>query len=288
MDDLSIPPLDLHDWALSEYENMWNFNKFFSKPFFKLSDEYISISDLTLDNALFQNLFWMIRHCYTDDDSRCMAFYGRLFEKYAQILINSSSSKNENYSIIPEFTCRSGKKSSDAYLQYQNNLIIIECKGFSILIDTLIKNKKIEKNNEKLFIKPVLQADERFNEIVTIDKRFTDVTQTFIISVTMDNINAVPKYYDEIYKKVEKNKKSPLTKYIYNFNIEEYELLMYLVEMNYNVIEILEDYFNRQIIEPFKSYLHKKFPNEIMRPKFLNTIYKELSRKIHTRLFGNK
>lgn len=285
LDDLSVTPLDLQEWSLTTISNMWNFGKFYMKPFLRLSNYYISISDLTLDNALFENLFWMIRNCYPSSNSTCMAFYGRLFEKYAQTVIKSASKQSENYRYIPEFKCKSGNKSSDAYLQYKDDLIIIECKGFSILINTLINGEDIEKNNDKLFIKPILQADNRFNEIVTIDKKFTDIKQTFIISVTMNNINAVPQYYDEIYKEVESKRKSQMTKYIYNFNIEEYETLMYLVENNYDVIKLLENYYNRQVIEPFKSYVLEKFPDKNMRPECLNKIYKDLSSELVSRLF---
>ena len=37
-----------------------------------------SISDITLVNAFFEKIFWLIRDCYSEDDSRAMAFFGRL------------------------------------------------------------------------------------------------------------------------------------------------------------------------------------------------------------------
>ena len=51
----------------------------------------------------------------------------------------------------------------------------------------------------------------------------------------MDNINAVPVYYNEIHKNVEAEKKCEKTKYYFNFNIEEYEMLMYLVEQQQDI-----------------------------------------------------
>lgn len=288
MNDLSIMPLDLVEWATEAKSNMWDFSKFYSAPFFNVSNQYISISDFTLDNALFENLFWRIRECFPAEEKQCMAFYGRLFEKYVQTLIESSAEKNKKYSYIPEFICKSGNKSSDAYLQAGTDLIIIECKGFSILINTLLAGQQISQNNNKLFVDPVLQADNRFDEIVKNDKKFLDINRTFIISVTMDNINAVPLYYEEIFKEVERNKKSKITKYIYNFSIEEYELLIYLVEKKDNVIQILEEYYSQKTIEPFKSYLFRNFPSEEMYSECVDTIFKEAGDKIKDRLFGKE
>lgn len=286
IEDLSISPVELHEWAIKNYENMWDFSDFFSKPFFKACDEYISISDLTIDNALFQNLFWMIRDCYPREESRCMAFYGRLFEKYVQMLTESAITKNSNYSYIPEFTCKSGNKSSDAYFCLGTDLVIIECKGFSTYINTLISGSNTDENNNRIFIKPILQADARFDEIVNNDNKFSSIKRTFIISVTMDNINAVPQYYNEIYREVEINRKSLLTKYIYNFNIEEYELLMYLLETQDNVIQLLETYYDCQVIEPFKSYVLREYPSEHMQSSYVDSLYKEVTEKVKERLFG--
>ena len=57
-------------------------------------NEYISISDITLVNAFFEKIFWLIRDCYSEDDSRAMAFFGRLVlcQDLVQVKMRFSSS----------------------------------------------------------------------------------------------------------------------------------------------------------------------------------------------------
>ncbi len=92
----------------------------------------------------------------------------------------------------------------------------------------MTKNEKIEKNNDKLFIRPILQADLCMDSVIDEKAEFDGVEDVYIIAVTLDNINAVPDYYNEIHKRIAAQKKCSKTKYYYNFNVEEYEMLMYL------------------------------------------------------------
>ncbi len=73
------------EWATKTENQEWDFSQFFSFPFIKDKDgRYISICDITLRNAFFEKIFWLIRDCYPQSDSRAMAFFGRLFEIYIQ------------------------------------------------------------------------------------------------------------------------------------------------------------------------------------------------------------
>mgnify|MGYP000834440843 FL=1 len=82
---LSAKPEELRDWAIESQDRQWDFSKFLEAPFLQDNEgRYISISDYTLSNAFFEKLFWLIRDCYPENDSRAMAFYGRLFERYVQ------------------------------------------------------------------------------------------------------------------------------------------------------------------------------------------------------------
>ena len=281
IESLSASPSEINEWAITKLEAPWDFSFFYTKPFIKCNNEHIAVSDLTSRNCFSDNIYWLIRGCYPKDDSRCMAFYGRLHEKYVQDLTYNATKNNPYVKCISEFICNSGNKSSDAYIQIDDNLIIIECKGFSVLFDTITKGQRINANNAKLFIDPVLQADERFAEIVNVDKKFTDIKQTYIISVTMDNVNAVPQYYEAIYKEIDIKKKSPLTKYVYNLNIEEYERLMYYVENNADIISILKEYYDTEKLLPFTSYLSKRYNDAFdAKTTFMERIYSELSNKL--------
>lgn len=285
IDILKINPIKLREWAINSEMEEWDFTSFYSFPF--ISDgqsNYISISDVTLINAFFEKIFWLIRDCYPQEDSRAMAFFGRLFERYIQDATKDACHKS--YTYIDEFQFQvngNNRKSSDAYVRRENNLLVVEAKGFSVLVDCMAKNEKIEKNNEKLFVTPVLQADERLNEFYEGKVEFAGVKEAFVISVTLDNINAVPNYYNAIHKEISDKKKCPLVQYYFNFSIEEYEMLLYLIEQNLDIFKILRDYFASRLLSPFSNYVKEKVEG-IKRTKFMEKNYKDAKYKMESML----
>ncbi len=163
IEDLSQKPDYYKEWAKNTEGEMWDFSLFSAYPFIiDHNGAYISISEHTLKNAFFEKLYWKIRDCYSENDSRAMSFYGRLFEKYVQDLTQEAAAKVDTFDYISEFKYgKNNKRSSDAYIRKGDKLLIVETKGYSILQNSLAQNVDIEKNNEKLFIKPILQADKR-------------------------------------------------------------------------------------------------------------------------------
>jgi hypothetical protein len=107
------------EWSVESAGREWDFSKFFEFPFIMdLKGNYISVSDITLRNAFFEKLFWLIRNCYSQIDSRAIAFFGRLFEKYIQDL--SYNAVKNDYTYIAEFS----------YIRNGANLLVTEAKGF--------------------------------------------------------------------------------------------------------------------------------------------------------------
>lgn len=54
----------------------------------------------------------------------------------------------DDYEYIAEFEYRRKrkiKKSSDAYIRKDKSLLVIEVKGFSVLLDCITKNENVEK-----------------------------------------------------------------------------------------------------------------------------------------------
>lgn len=275
---LSQQAIDLKKWAVESKDEEWNFSKFFEFPFIKDNKEnYISISDITLRNAFFEKIYWLIRDCYPPNDSRAMAFFGRLFEKYVQELTESVS--QDEYMYIKEFVYgNTKKKSSDAYIRKDDNLLVIEVKGFSVLLECMTKNKNIQKNLKKIFINPIIQADTCLAQVINEKQEFKGIDEAYIISVTMDNINAVPEYYDRIHKDIEKEKKCMKSKYYFNFNIEEYEMLMYLIEQKVDIFSLLKEYYNNDNLTPFSNYLLGDYPY-IEMCTFIEDLYQEATER---------
>ena len=281
LDTISFKVKQYREWAIESEKREWDFSLFFSYPFIKDEENhFLSISDVTTINAYFERLFWLIRDCFPREDSRSMAFFGRLFEVYIQELTNSSVEKE--YTFINEFdyNFRGQRKfSSDAYIKKDKNLLVVEAKGFSVLQNVLIKNESVEENYKKLFVTPVLQADKALSEIEKIDSRFYEVEEAFIISVTMDSIGAVPGYLSRAHKLIDEKKRSKKTKYYFNFSIEEYEILMFLLEQEMDIFEVLKQYFCTCELPMFSDFI-SGMDIEIKMPTFTKELYEQYVEKL--------
>ena len=279
--------MNISIWAQESENREWDFSQFFSAPFIKdRNGKFVSLSDITLRNAFFEKIFWRIRECYPDEDNRSMAFFGRLFEKYIQNLTKDATKSEFTY--IDEFEYMDGKqekKSSDAYIRMKNNLLIIEAKGFSVLLNCMTKNESVETNNKKLFVNPVLQADKCFTQVMDRKPEFAGVENVYIVAVTLDNINAVPDYYNVIHKTIMNKKCSDEVKYFFNFSIEEYEMLMVLVERQVDIFALLKEYYENRKLKPFSSYLQDNY-SDIGMTAFMEKYYQEASDKMMSILFG--
>lgn len=281
IDLLKEIPDKLKEWATQTEDEEWNFTSFYTYPFISDGESaYISISDITLINAFFEKMFWLIRECYPEEDSRAMAFFGRLFERYIQDATKEACVGD--YTYIDEFPFKvkhNNRKSSDAYIRKRADLLVVEAKGFSVLVDCMARNEKIEKNNDKLFIKPVLQADECLNYTFSGKQEFDGVEDIFIVSVTLDNINAVPNYYEAIHKEISDKKKCEQVHYYFNFSIEEYEMLLSLIEKGTDIFPILREYFTESILEPFSNYVRNIVP-DIGMSTFMQRTFAEATEKM--------
>mgnify|MGYP000009255282 CR=1 FL=1 len=282
---LSAKPEALRDWAIESQNRQWDFSKFLEVPFLRDNEgRYISISDYTLSNAFFEKLFWLIRECYPKSINESMAFYGRLFEKYVQELAHNM--RNSDYTFMNEFLIETGMgnvKSSDAYLQKGNRLLAIEAKGFSNLSSVMAKNSAVDKNNSKLFVCPILEADAFCTKALQ-NGRFADVAEMYIVSVTMDNIEANPFYYEKIFKEIESKKTCTKVVGYFNFSIADYEMLMCAAEDGADVFELLKEYFSLKELPPFGNYLTEKMPKLSTMTDFMKHWYNEACSKMMSML----
>lgn len=101
----------------------------------------------------------------------------------------------------------------------------------------------------------------------------------------LHNINAVPKYYNDVHRDIEAGKMCKKTKYYFNFSIEEYEMLMYLTEQQQDIFSLLRGYYEKKELRPFGNYLQEKFP-EIGMTAFMERLYQEASEKMKEMFFA--
>lgn len=185
-----------------------------------------------------------------------------------------------------EFLLKTGMgdvKSSDAYLQKENRLLAIEAKGFSNLSSVMAKNSDVDRNNSKLFVCPILEADAFCTKALQ-NGGFADVTEIYIVSVTMDNIEANPFYYEKIFEEIERKKTCTKVVGYFNFSIADYEMLMCAAEDGADVFELLKEYFSLKELPPFGNYLRKKMPKLSTMTDFMKHWYNEACSKMMSML----
>jgi RNA polymerase-interacting CarD/CdnL/TRCF family regulator len=80
-------------------------------------------------------------------------------------------------------------------------------------------------------------------------------------------------------KNIQKREVCEKTKYYYNFSVEEYEMLMYLLERQYDVFGILRDYYNSKALRPFSNYLQERY-EDIGMTDFMEDLYDKASKRM--------
>lgn len=288
--DLAYDILEHKKCVENTMNSMLNFRSFKIKPFIRdMNDNYISVSEYTLLNCFFEKIYWMIRDCFPKDQDNCMAFFGRMFERYLYELSRSALVERKDLIVRGEFACGDSsndksKKSSDLYLKKGSKLIIVEAKGISVLADTIDNNVSHDLNIDKLLTCPALQADERFHEILG-NGEFKDISEAYILTLTIDNINAIPEYISRAKNKFFGKKKCEKIKDILNLSIHDYELLMSAGENGFDIFDILQKYIELQKSEPFDLFIIKYTNKNIGMTKFLSSWYKRATDKM-IKLYG--
>lgn len=72
--------------------------------------------------------------------------------------------------------------------------------------------------------------------------------------------------------------------YYYNFSIEEYEMLLYLIENGTDIFFVLREYFSEGMLAPFSNYIREK-DSTIDMTEFMNKNYKEVADKMKSMLW---
>ena len=141
--------------------------------------------------------------------------------------------------------------------------------------------------NQKLFICPILEADSFAQKAIQPGEKFSEIEEIYVVAVSMDSINANPYYYEGIIKEIEKKKGCARVKYYFNFNVEEYEMLMSVVEKGIDIFSLLKEYFEESTLPPFSNYLRGKGLKPEM-TSFMNGWYKQATEEMAVFLRSNE
>lgn len=294
VNDLSLNIYEVKGWARDSITAWWDFSKFMEHPILNLPNGFFtSICDRTLINALYEKLFWHIRECYPIESKKFNDFIGRPFEKYLQLITKQAILNNSNYKYLDEFKyathSSTNNASSDAYIIKGNQMIIVEAKSFTPLFDSInyCDDKSITKSLNKLFIHPVLQADKANMMILSSDKKaiFENIEDIVIISVTVDSIQAVPKYINKAIEEIQLQKKLPMLSCYLNFSICEYEFLLSMIESGIDIFQVIHNYCKQSTLQPFFTYASKKTSHKCVKTKYMEKILNEATNSMELLLF---
>lgn len=291
IDDISQRYCGYAKWARDSIDNSWDYEEFMRYPIMQLcNDEYISLEGNLIVNKFFEALYYKILDIYSGKGERnkVITFLGRPFEKYIEIVTEKSISASCcGYIYVDEFIYgKNNEKSSDAYIILNDSMIIVEAKSTRPVRETFISEdgEKIDQAIEKLYVKPILQANKAYENIMKTSHKikFSNINKIYIICVSIENIP----YIKEVKQKVDLNINANLNdkvKGYCNLNIEEYELLCTMINNNVNVIDIISKYFMEDDPSPLKKYVDNQYLN--LKMDFINKNFEQFALEIRKCLF---
>lgn len=265
--------------------NTWDFEMFTRKPFLACNSNYWIIpSDIHLQALLYNNFREVIQTIYGKKGNEFKQYLGYPFEMYVKELCFSAC-KRTGLGFKEEFLIEGDYKSSEFYMWKDKKMIIIEAKSKDIdrkKLFSQIDTRIIEGIVLEQFVKPIHQIDKAHKKILSSDKYrnlVIDIEEIFAISVTFENTHlSVNSYYDYATNLLEVGEfsiKNSNIKAFFNFGIEEFECIIWLIENGYDIFDILIKYFKNSRSIPLYNFLLNEGIEFQVVPDFLNNIYSE-------------
>ena len=195
----------LKNQAKASLDNIYDNEFLINKPLFVYDNHYVLFSLPLLNLGLFDSLCFKLQRICRKHKQDFFTFFGRLYEKYVEYILDDvvkkAIDKNIPYEFIPEYKYTEGKNSSDAFIRLGNKLLIIECKGGRITKEAKINAnlKDTEKNFQKYAVEPLKQANKAYKDILIFDpNKFRGVKKVYIFSVALQRFPKLPMYHDRL------------------------------------------------------------------------------------------
>jgi hypothetical protein len=157
LNDISMSLDEAKEWSLKTINEPWDFSKFRQKPLIKLDGgHYFPISMRFLEEQMFDEFFYKVRHSFSSQDTQIISFIGRCFEVYVdKITKKACEASNVPYTVISEFTYNKGKRSPDVMIKLGNRLLAVEVKNYRLSMNSVISenHKSIDTDIEKMIKK---------------------------------------------------------------------------------------------------------------------------------------
>lgn len=275
-------------WAEQKIESPWNFQKIREQPLLMINDkEFLPFSLRLLEEQLFAGLFHKVRHAYLEEDKRFLGFFGKPFEKYAQILLHNSIKQTKvPYKDIPEFRYRKNNDSPDIMLRLNNKLLAIEVKSYRLRLPSITDAdvEMIDLDTEKMIISPLKQVHNRVQELIE-DKHKTvgGVDEIYFMVVTQGHYPTLAPYEQKIDQELAKIFTLPVKGY-YHLDIEEFEMLCSLIERKHPIFNVLDNKNNsKNKYRSFKNFLISSY--HVKRNKLFKKQFEDGINEIKSILF---
>lgn len=272
--DLFIDPLELKNWARKTIKNPYDFEPLLVRPIFVSGNKAYPSSPGNMNAVIFDGLFFKIRSCFGARDTSFFEFFGRLFEMYVSDMLQAAvdASRNSSYKFIDEFSYgrNLSNRSSDAYIQLGNSLLIVECKSGRIRKETKIEAdvKTTEEDFRKYVMMPIMQANRAYSEIIDqMPEKFGASNKVFILSVSYQSFPRLPKYNGLINDQNWQKDLNPNVEQFDYSGLMDIEIIAYIIEnLDLSIFKFIHTKITKEEFVPYPNYFHSKF-GEIRRLK---------------------
>ncbi|WP_211656251.1 hypothetical protein [Planococcus alpniumensis] len=280
----------LRNWAKKTLNNPYDYEQLLKTPLLKVNEFIIPISDAFIQQALFDGLYFKIDTACKNNKKDFPQFFGEIFEKYVQRVLQSSVGESEklNYQYINEFLLKDKTNdwSSDAFVKLGKSLLIVECKSGRILKETKVSADR-KKGNDKFKIyasEAIRQANDAYKAALQHKSgKFEQVEQVTIISVSMQSFPKLPSYNQMLEQlKLELHSHVKIIDYV---GLSDLEILASVISQNdSSVFSYIE---SKKANNEYLSYyeFHSEFhTNELT--KFFNEVLNTANAAITETFFG--
>lgn len=264
LDELTAENTYLKKWAIESLDNFYDSEYIITKPLYFDGDSYIVFSLSLLEKAIFEGLWFKLLECCKDNNKNFMGFYGRLFEKYINNILKNSikNTKIKDYKFIQEFKFgHDNLDSSDAYIMIGKSLLIFEAKAGKITRETKTNadDKITNKDFEKLAIKPIIQANQTFKEIIRQNPIiFKKVKKVYIFAISSQTFPRIESLFDKL--NLEVNNLHEKIKYFDFIGLNDLEAICSLIEnKDITIFKFIDERNKYSKYIPLENYFAIKY-----------------------------
>ena len=248
-------------WALETIGEEYNFSYIQSHPFIYLSNGYLTVDMKTVFNTMYFGLYE--ESCLSFSKERQENFHkkmGKVFESYCTLKLVESLNASNYKHFLNEFRIPGvNTDSSDFYIKYQDNLLIVEYKNYRLFpeIENDYKHQKLKDWINKSLVDPYQQVTQRTLEILSNYKIlsstqkdfFSNINKYTVLIISLDVVQPISGLYKQANEMISQiqNENIPWTfEGCIALNLDSFDNLCHQIELNTeDIYHVIKNYMKK-------------------------------------------